>query len=206
MIIDIPFALPTIVGRAGAARLYGPSSPLGSRLARTRASRCFLAFLFVTLPFVVRTRCSRCCSSSNRRWRRRLHRSGPVGFITFRPDHPADARAGDHRRRGAQLRPGAQRVRLAGAAVRQPALLDRGRLGPHPLADRAATSSTGAAAVAIAARRGARGHRRPRHHLPKGGPPCLTRWPDRRCRRHRPAGRWSPSGPLAVPMGASGRS
>ena len=34
--------------------LYGPTSPLGVNVANTRAA-VFLAFLFVTLPFVVRT-------------------------------------------------------------------------------------------------------------------------------------------------------
>ena len=53
ILIDIPFALPTIVAGLVLLSLYGPDSPLGLHLANTR-SAVFLAFLFVTLPFVVR--------------------------------------------------------------------------------------------------------------------------------------------------------
>lgn len=54
VLIDIPFALPTIVAGLVLLSLYGPTSPLGVNVANTRAA-VFLAFLFVTLPFVVRT-------------------------------------------------------------------------------------------------------------------------------------------------------
>jgi sulfate/thiosulfate transport system permease protein len=54
VVIDIPFALPTIVAGMVLLSLYGPSSPLGVDWANTRVA-VFLAFLFVTLPFVVRT-------------------------------------------------------------------------------------------------------------------------------------------------------
>jgi sulfate transport system permease protein len=54
VVIDIPFALPTIVAGLVLLALYGPQSPLGVDVANTR-SAVFLAFLFVTLPFVVRT-------------------------------------------------------------------------------------------------------------------------------------------------------
>ncbi|MGH9275724.1 MAG: sulfate ABC transporter permease subunit CysT [Acidimicrobiales bacterium] len=54
VVIDIPFALPTIVAGLVLLSLYGPQSPLGVDVANTR-SAVFLAFLFVTLPFVVRT-------------------------------------------------------------------------------------------------------------------------------------------------------
>jgi len=53
VLIDIPFALPTIVAGLVLLSLYGPDSPLGLHLANTR-SAVFLAYLFVTLPFVVR--------------------------------------------------------------------------------------------------------------------------------------------------------
>lgn len=52
-VIDIPFALPTIVAGLVLLSLYGIDSPLGINVANTEAS-VFLAFLFVTLPFVVR--------------------------------------------------------------------------------------------------------------------------------------------------------
>jgi sulfate transport system permease protein len=54
VIIDIPFALPTIVAGLVLLSLYGPGSPIGLHFANTRAA-VFLALLFVTLPFVVRT-------------------------------------------------------------------------------------------------------------------------------------------------------
>lgn len=54
ILIDIPFALPTIVAGLVLLSLYGRDSPLGVDVANTRWS-VFLAFLFVTLPFVVRT-------------------------------------------------------------------------------------------------------------------------------------------------------
>ncbi|MGA9100732.1 sulfate ABC transporter permease subunit CysT [Aeromicrobium sp.] len=54
VIIDIPFALPTIVAGLVLLSLYGPQSPIGVNVANTERS-VFLALLFVTLPFVVRT-------------------------------------------------------------------------------------------------------------------------------------------------------
>ncbi len=54
ILIDIPFALPTIVAGLVLLSLYGHNSPLGFDVANTRAA-VFLAFLFVTLPFIVRT-------------------------------------------------------------------------------------------------------------------------------------------------------
>ena len=54
LVIDIPFALPTIVAGLVLLSLYGANSPLGLHVANTRAA-VFLAIAFVTLPFVVRT-------------------------------------------------------------------------------------------------------------------------------------------------------
>lgn len=53
-VIDLPFALPTIVAGLTLLALYGPSSPVGVDVAFTRAA-VVLALCFVTLPFVVRT-------------------------------------------------------------------------------------------------------------------------------------------------------
>jgi sulfate transport system permease protein len=52
-LIDLPFALPTIVAGVTLLALYGPRSPLGLNLAYTRAG-VLLALAFETLPFVVR--------------------------------------------------------------------------------------------------------------------------------------------------------
>ena len=54
VIIDVPFALPTIVAGLVLLSLYGPNSPIGVHWAFTRYA-VFLALAFVTLPFVVRT-------------------------------------------------------------------------------------------------------------------------------------------------------
>jgi sulfate transport system permease protein len=53
-IIDLPFALPTIVAGLTLLALYGPKGPVGIDVAFTRAG-VLLALLFVTLPFVVRS-------------------------------------------------------------------------------------------------------------------------------------------------------
>lgn len=53
LVIDVPFALPTIVAGLVLIALYGNRSPFGIVLAQTRWS-IFVALLFVTLPFVVR--------------------------------------------------------------------------------------------------------------------------------------------------------
>ena len=53
-LIDLPFALPTIVAGLVLLALYGPQSPVGINIAFTRTAIVF-ALLFVTLPFVVRT-------------------------------------------------------------------------------------------------------------------------------------------------------
>jgi sulfate/thiosulfate transport system permease protein len=53
-LIDLPFALPTIVAGLVLLSLYGTSSPIHVDLAYTRVS-VGVALLFVTLPFVVRT-------------------------------------------------------------------------------------------------------------------------------------------------------
>jgi sulfate transport system permease protein len=54
VVIDIPFALPTIVAGVVLLALYGPTSPVGVDLLGTQRAVVF-ALLFVTVPFVVRT-------------------------------------------------------------------------------------------------------------------------------------------------------
>jgi sulfate transport system permease protein len=53
-LIDLPFALPTIVAGLTLIALYGPNSPFGIHLAYAWAG-ILVALLFVTLPFVVRS-------------------------------------------------------------------------------------------------------------------------------------------------------
>lgn len=52
-LMDLPFALPTIVAGLVLLALYGPTSPLGINFAFTQFA-VFVALLFVTMPFVVR--------------------------------------------------------------------------------------------------------------------------------------------------------
>jgi sulfate transport system permease protein len=53
-LIDLPFALPTIVAGITLLALYGPGSPVGINITATKTAVVF-ALLFVTLPFVVRS-------------------------------------------------------------------------------------------------------------------------------------------------------
>jgi sulfate transport system permease protein len=53
-LIDLPFALPTIVAGITLLALYGSNSPVGVNIGYTRAG-VVLALAFVTLPFVVRS-------------------------------------------------------------------------------------------------------------------------------------------------------
>jgi sulfate transport system permease protein len=53
-LVDLPFALPTIVAGLTLLALYGRTSPLGIDIAYTRWA-ILAALLFVTLPFVVRS-------------------------------------------------------------------------------------------------------------------------------------------------------
>jgi sulfate/thiosulfate transport system permease protein len=54
LVIDIPFAMPTIVAGLVLLGLYGPRSPLGINVSNAPTS-VTLALAFVTLPFIVRT-------------------------------------------------------------------------------------------------------------------------------------------------------
>ncbi len=53
-VIDLPFALPTIVAGLTLLALYGPTSPIEVNVAYTQTA-IVLCLMFVTLPFVVRT-------------------------------------------------------------------------------------------------------------------------------------------------------
>lgn len=53
-VIDLPFALPTIVAGLTLLALYGDTSPIGVNVAYTQVA-VVMCLMFVTLPFVVRT-------------------------------------------------------------------------------------------------------------------------------------------------------
>ena len=53
-LVDLPFALPTVIAGVTLLSLYGPGSPFGVNLAFTRYA-LVVALAFVTLPFAVRS-------------------------------------------------------------------------------------------------------------------------------------------------------
>jgi sulfate transport system permease protein len=81
-LIDLPFALPTIVAGLVLLALYGPTSPLGINLAYTRVG-VVVALLFVTLPFVVRT-VQPVLLTLDRDMEQAAASLGASGFVTFR--------------------------------------------------------------------------------------------------------------------------
>lgn len=82
VIIDVPFALPTIVAGLVLLALYGPSSPIGVNVANTRTA-VFLAFAFVTLPFVVRS-VQPVLEQLDREAEQAAHSLGASAGVTFR--------------------------------------------------------------------------------------------------------------------------
>ena len=133
-IIDLPFALPTIVASIVLLSLYGPSSPIGVHLNATRPA-LVLALAFVTLPVRRARRPARPHRGRPRgRAGRRLARRRQLDDLP--PDRPARARPGDPHRRRAGLRAGDRRVRLGRPHRRRHPAPDRGRLAVHRQADR----------------------------------------------------------------------
>ena len=169
VVIDVPFALPTIVAGLVLLSLYGPNSPLGVNVANTRIA-VFLALAFVTLPFVVRT-VQPVLETLERDAEEAAASLGASRLTTFRRVILPSLIPGDRRRRGPVLRARDQRVRLAGAALRQPARSHRGGVRARPDL-----------------------HRGPRHHLrPDSRPPPSPTWLGRRWKGSR--SRWPTSSP-----------
>jgi sulfate transport system permease protein len=81
-LIDLPFALPTIVAGLVLVALYGSGSPLHIDLAYAR-SGVFVALLFVTLPFVVRT-VQPVLLELDQDMEQAAHSLGAGGWTTFR--------------------------------------------------------------------------------------------------------------------------
>ena len=120
LVIDIPFAMPTIVAGLVLLGLYGPKSPIGINVSNTRNS-VTLALAFVTLPFIVRTVQPVLAELEGD------VEEAAASLGASRTDHPAPDRAalagaGHRRRCGALVRPRHLGVRLAGAAQRLAAL------------------------------------------------------------------------------------
>ncbi len=135
-VIDLPFALPTIVAGLTLLALYGPDSPFHVNLAGTRLG-IGAALLFVTLPFCVRSvqpvlaeldaETEEAASSLGAGRRQVLRR---VILPSVLPSVLAGA--------GLAFAPRRRRVRLGRADLGQHPLQDRGRLLLHlqPLPER----------------------------------------------------------------------
>ena len=128
-LIDLPFALPTIVAGLTLLTLYGPNSPIGVNLAYTRTA-VLLALLFETLPFVIRS-VQPVLLEIDREVEDAAGSLGANRFTVFRrvilPATSARHRLGCR----AGICPGDRRVRLSRFDVGQHPVLDRGRLGAH---------------------------------------------------------------------------
>lgn len=81
-VIDLPFALPTIVTGLTLLTLYGPGSPFGLNVMYTRVG-IILALLFVTLPFAVRA-VQPVLAEIDREMEDAAKSLGAGGFVTFR--------------------------------------------------------------------------------------------------------------------------
>jgi sulfate/thiosulfate transport system permease protein len=81
-VIDLPFALPTIVASIVLLSLYGPQSPINVHLYATRPA-LVVALLFVTLPFVVRS-VQPVLMEVDREAEEAARSLGASSFVTFR--------------------------------------------------------------------------------------------------------------------------
>ena len=133
-LIDLPFALPTIVAGLVLLALYGPNGPVGINVAYTRVAVLF-ALLFVTLPFVVRA-VQPVLMGLEREAEEAAESLGARPWTIVPAHHPARPAAGHPGGRRALVRPRGRRVRLDRADQRQPAVQDRGRLGAGLRPDR----------------------------------------------------------------------
>ena len=81
-VVDLPFALPTIVAGLTLIVLYGPHSPIGVNVAYTRTA-IVVALAFVTLPFVVRS-VQPVLRELDREAEQAARSLGASSFVTFR--------------------------------------------------------------------------------------------------------------------------
>jgi sulfate/thiosulfate transport system permease protein len=81
-LIDLPFALPTIVAGLTLLTLYGSDSPIGLNVAFTRVA-VVMALCFITLPFVVRS-VQPLLMEMDREMEEASTSLGAGGFTTFR--------------------------------------------------------------------------------------------------------------------------
>ena len=116
-IVDLPFALPTIVAGLVLLALYGNNGPVGIDVTFTRAS-VGLALLFVTLPFVVRS-VQPVLIELDRSMEEAAASLGARPLVVFRRVVLPSLAPAIISGRRAELRPRRRRVRLAGADLRE---------------------------------------------------------------------------------------
>ena len=151
-IIDLPFALPTIVAGITLIALYGDNGVLGlSGVSFTRVG-VVLALLFVTLPFVIRA-VQPVLLELDTEMEEAAASLGARPLTVFRRVILPNLGPGDLRRRCARLRPLDRRVRLAGPDLGKHRLQDRGRVGLHLRPDPERQSGLGGGGLRGPARR-----------------------------------------------------
>ena len=133
-LIDLPFALPTIVAGLVLLALYGPSGPIGINIAYTRVA-VIMALLFITLPFVVRA-VQPVLMALERDVEEAAESLGAKPWTIFRRIILPALKPAIAGRRRPRVRPRGRRVRLDRADQRQPAVQDRGRVRPRVRPDR----------------------------------------------------------------------
>ena len=165
-LIDLPFALPTIVAGLTLLALYGPKSPIGVNVAYTTGA-LVLALLFVTLPFVVRT-VQPVLLELDRDMEEAAHSLGATPLQTFRrvvfPNLFPAILSGT----ALGVRARARRVRRRRPDLREPAVQDRGRVRLHLRPDRERQRHRRGGRVGRPARRLARRSARDRRRAPLG--------------------------------------
>ena len=120
-LIDLPFALPTIVAGLTLLALYGDAIAF-------KKEAVLLAMLFVTLPFVVRA-VQPVLIELDREMEQAAYSLGASQLHHLQADRAAQPDAGDRVRRGAGVRPRGGRVRLDRADLGQQAVRHPGVLG-----------------------------------------------------------------------------
>ncbi len=165
-LIDLPFALPTIVAGLTLLALYGPRSPIGVNVAYTTGA-LVLALLFVTLPFVVRT-VQPVLLELDRDMEEAAHSLGATPLQTFRrvvfPNLFPAILSGTALGFARALGEFGAVVLISG----QPAVQDRGRVRLHLRADRERQRHRRGRRVRRPARRLARSSARDRRRAPLG--------------------------------------
>ena len=162
-IIDLPFALPTIVAGLTLLALYGPTSPIEINVAFTQTA-IVLALMFVTLPFVVRT-VQPVLQELDPELEQAAHSLGASQLTTFRRIVFPNILPGDPLGRRARVREGGGRVRLARDHHRQ-----------HPVRHRRSRPSTSSGASKAATR-----------PAPPPSPSSCSRSRSSRCSRSAPS-------------------